>query len=48
MGSTPSSLKLTAGDHKIRLTKSGFKTWERTMTVSEGAVERIDASLDKE
>src|SRR5712664_3898867 len=34
MGSTPSSLRLAVGDHKIRLAKPGFKTWERTMTVS--------------
>jgi hypothetical protein len=47
MGSTPESLKLTAGDHKITIAKTGFKAWERTMTVSEGAVARIDATLDK-
>jgi hypothetical protein len=32
MGSTPSTLKLTVGDHKIKLEKSGFKVWERTLT----------------
>lgn len=47
MGSTPSSLRLTAGDHKIKLTKPGFNAWERTMTVSEGETARIDASLEK-
>lgn len=26
-GSTPSTLHLAAGDHKIKLEKSGFKTW---------------------
>jgi hypothetical protein len=48
MGNTPSSLRLSAGDHKIKLEKSGFKTWERTMTVGDGATVRVDATLEKE
>lgn len=47
MGSTPSSLRLAVGDHKIKLGKSGFKTWERTMTVSAGATATVDATLEK-
>jgi hypothetical protein len=48
MGSTPSSLRLAVGDHKIRLGKSGFKTWERTMTVGAGATATVDATLEKQ
>jgi hypothetical protein len=48
MGNTPSSLRLAAGDHKIKLEKSGFKTWERTMTVSVGATATLDATLEKQ
>jgi hypothetical protein len=48
MGSTPSTLKLPAGDHKIKLEKSGFKTWERTLTVGAGATATVNATLDKE
>src|SRR6267154_3339828 len=48
MGSTPSSLRLAVGDHKIRLGKSGFKTWERTMTVSAGATAMVNATLEKQ
>ena len=48
MGSTPSTLKLSAGDHKIRLEKSGFKIWERTLTVSAGASATVNPTLDKE
>jgi len=48
MGSTPSSLRLAVGDHKIKLGKSGFKTWERTMTVSGGATATVDATLEKQ
>ena len=48
MGSTPSSLQLAAGDHKIKLEKSGFKTWERTLSVGAGARATIDATLEKQ
>jgi hypothetical protein len=48
MGNTPSSLRLAAGDHKIKLERSGFKTWERTMSLGEGATVRVDATLEKE
>src|SRR5882762_9449715 len=48
MGSTPSSLRLAVGDHKIKLGKSGFKIWERTMTVSAGATATVDATLEKQ
>jgi hypothetical protein len=48
VGSTPSTLKLTAGDHKIKLEKSGFKTWERTLTVSAGASATVNPTLEKQ
>lgn len=48
MGSTPSTLKLTAGDHKIRLEKPGFKTWERTLTANAGATATVNPTLEKE
>jgi hypothetical protein len=48
MGSTPSSLRLPAGDHKIKLEKSGFKTWERTLTVGAGATATVDPTLEKQ
>ena len=47
VGSTPSTLKLPAGDHKIKLEKSGFKTWERTLSVSAGASATVNPTLDK-
>lgn len=48
MGSTPSTLKLAAGDHKIKVEKAGFKTWERTLTVSAGATATVNPTLEKE
>jgi hypothetical protein len=48
MGSTPSTLKLAPGDHKIKLEKSGFKVWERTLAMGAGGNANINATLDKE
>jgi hypothetical protein len=48
IGSTPSSLRLAAGDHRIKLEKSGFKAWERTLTVGIGATTTLDATLEKQ
>jgi hypothetical protein len=46
LGNTPSTLRLAAGDHKIRLEKPGFKAWERTLTVVSGEVGNLNASLE--
>jgi PEGA domain-containing protein len=48
VGSTPSTLKLTAGDHKVKLEKPGFKAWERTLTVAAGVTAMLNPTLDKE
>jgi hypothetical protein len=48
MGSTPSTLKLAPGDHKIKLEKSGFKAWERTLAVGAGGTANVNATLDKD
>jgi hypothetical protein len=45
MGSTPSALRLSVGDHKIKLEKPGFKSWEKTLTVSNGGKIQISADL---
>lgn len=38
VGNTPSSVGVSAGDHTVRLTKSGFAPWERRLKTSTGAV----------
>jgi hypothetical protein len=48
MGDTPSSLRLAPGDHKIKLEKPGFKTWERVLTVSAGTAPTVHVTLEKE
>lgn len=46
VGSTPSTIDVTLGDHVIRVMKSGFKTWQRNMRATGGAV-TIAADLEK-
>jgi len=48
VGSTPSTLKLPVGDHKIKLEKAGFKLWERTLAVSAGTSATVNPTLEKE
>lgn len=45
MGNTPSTLRLAAGDHKVKLEKSGFSPWEKTLTMSSGESATVNASL---
>jgi hypothetical protein len=46
IGNTPSSLTLVAGDHSIKVTKKGYKIWERNLTASGGAV-NLSAELEE-
>lgn len=47
VGSTPSSLKLAEGEHKITVQKSGFTLWERTVNVGAGGNVTLNATLEK-
>ena len=47
IGTTPSTIQLTPGEHKIAVSKSGFKTWERTMTVNANGSINLNAELEK-
>ena len=42
---TPSTIGVTAGDHTINVTKSGYKTWERKAHVTTGQI-AISAELE--
>jgi hypothetical protein len=46
VGSTTSTLRLTLGEHTILIEKTGFKPWQRTMSVNSGSV-TVDATLEK-
>lgn len=45
VGNTPSQIDVTAGEHTLTISKSGFKTWERKFKASGGTV-NIKAELE--
>lgn len=47
VGSTPSSVSLSAGDHDVAVRKSGFQTWSRKISVSGGHI-NVSAELTPE
>jgi hypothetical protein len=47
VGTTPSNLQLQPGQHMVAIEKTGFKSWQRTMTVTSGGSVNLDATLDK-
>jgi hypothetical protein len=38
VGSTPSSLELTTGDHNVVIVKNGYKQWTRTIRITGGDI----------
>src|SRR5712671_6289866 len=47
VGSTPSTMGVAAGPHQLSVKKTGFKPWERKITVSSGHI-KIDAALESQ
>jgi hydrogenase maturation factor len=47
VGTTPSTVQLTAGEHKVVVSKTGFKSWERTMTINANGNISLNAELEK-
>ncbi|MGB8916237.1 MAG: PEGA domain-containing protein [Candidatus Sulfotelmatobacter sp.] len=45
VGSTPSSVGIAAGQHTVRVSKVGYKQWERTLRGSTGNI-KISAALE--
>jgi hypothetical protein len=45
VGSTPSTIGVSAGEHVITVSKKGYKSWERKVTVTSGKIE-ITAELE--
>jgi hypothetical protein len=43
VGSTPSSVGLAAGEHILRVSKNGYKRWERTLKSSMGNIKVVAA-----
>src|SRR5256885_8161422 len=47
VGTTPSTVQLAPGEHTVLINKTGFKSWQRTMTVTSGGTINLEATLDK-
>jgi hypothetical protein len=47
IGNTPSTVGVAAGPHQISIKKTGFKPWERKISVSTGQV-NVNATLEAE
>jgi hypothetical protein len=47
VGSTTSTLRLEPGDHTILIEKSGFKSWQRTISVIANGNVTVDATLER-
>lgn len=47
VGSTPSVLSLSVGDHAVEVSLPGFAPWKRDLTVSAGSLPNVNALLQK-
>jgi len=47
VGNAPTTLHLSPGDHVLKFEKSGFKPWERTLTITPGETTTIPVTLEK-
>ena len=48
IGNAPATLKLSPGQHTIRVTQSGYKEWSREIGVQAGSQAHLAAALDKQ
>jgi hypothetical protein len=47
VGNTPANLKLTAGEHSIRVFADGYNNWSRNITVISDSEVNLSATLDR-
>jgi hypothetical protein len=48
IGNAPATLKLSPGQHTIRLTLNGYKEWSRDLAVQAGSEAHLTANLEKQ
>jgi hypothetical protein len=48
IGNAPATLKLTPGQHTIRIAQTGYKDWSRDVAVQAGSEAHLAASLEKQ
>jgi hypothetical protein len=46
IGNTPSTLNVAAGEHSVKITKKGYRSWERKVQTSGGSV-NLKAELEQ-
>lgn len=47
LGTTPSTVRMAPGDHSVTIEKTGFKAWQRVMTLTAGGKITLDVTLEK-
>lgn len=47
VGSTPSKIQLPPGEHKFKVTRPGYSSWERSIKIQSGEEKNINALLEK-
>lgn len=47
VGNSPTTVQLSAGDHSIKISKKGYKSWERTLATS-GSAANVNAELEQD
>ena len=47
VGNTPSTIQVPPGDHMFLIERSGYSTWQRTVTVTPGGIVTLNGTLDK-
>ena len=47
VGNTPSTCNVPSGEHSIKVTRKGYKVWQRTLTASGGTV-NVNAEMEEE
>ena len=48
VGNAPTTLHLPVGDHTIKFDVSGYRSWERTLTITQGESTTVSATLQKQ
>lgn len=48
MGSTPSTVQISPGDHAVTVQQPGFKTWSRNISINAGSIINLHAAMEKD
>ncbi len=47
VGSTPSTVQLSPGEHLVSVQQAGFRTWQRNIAINSGSIINLNAVLEK-